>query len=195
MEKEQREKIFKLFEHFERLKSTPRTGFGYFGLKNAESVAEHSYMVSFITLILANLLKEQGEDIDVEKAISMAILHEAGEVLIGDLHKKARDYIGNDVVEKAEEDAAGDLFSLLPDQLKKKILDTYLEFNERSTKEALLVSSIDKFELLFYVYLLEKRGQGNLEDFFEHKGNMDMIKNAFVRSFMEDLLNLRKDEQ
>ncbi len=195
MDRKKIEKILDLFEHFERLKNTPRTGYTYFGIKHPESVAEHSYMVSFISMVLALLLKDEGMDIDVEKTLMMAILHESGEVLIGDLHRMARKYIGNETVEHAEEKAAEDLFSLLPDNVKKKITDVYLEFNRRESNEAVLVTSADKLELLFFAYLLEKWGHTNLEAFFEHRGNLDMIKNPLARNLVDVLFEKRRAER
>jgi len=195
MDRKRTEKILELFEHFERLKNTPRTGYTYFGIKHPESVAEHSYMVSFITLILALLLRDEGIDIDVEKTLMMAILHESGEVLIGDLHRMTRKYIGNEIVEHAEEKAANDLFSLLPDGVKEKITETYLEFNRRNSKEAVLVSSADKLELLLFAYLLEKWGHANLEAFFEHPGNLEMIKNPLARGLVEVLFDKRRGKR
>ncbi len=192
MDRKMAEKIIALFEHFERLKNTPRTGFTYYGIKNPESVAEHSYMVVLITLIIALLLEEEGEEIDIKKALVMSILHEAGEVFIGDLHKMTRRYIGNEKVEQAEEKAAFDLFSLLPDQIKAKLMDIYLEFNRRKSREAVLVSSADKLELLLFVYLLEKWGYSNLGDFFEHSGNLNMIKEPFMRFMVDVLLEKRE---
>jgi len=190
MDRKKIEKILDLFEHFERLKNTPRTGYTYFGIKHPESVAEHSYMVSFISMVLALLLKDEGMDIDVEKTLMMAILHESGEV-----HRMARKYIGNETVEHAEEKAAEDLFSLLPDNVKKKITDVYLEFNRRESNEAVLVTSADKLELLFFAYLLEKWGHTNLEAFFEHRGNLDMIKNPLARNLVDVLFEKRRAER
>lgn len=191
---EGKEKIIELFEHFERLKNTPRLGFTYFGIKHPESVAEHSFMVAFIALILALLHRENGKDIDVEKVLSMAILHEMGEVLIGDLHRMTRKYIGNEVVEDAEFKAARDLLSLLPDEINKKLENIYGEFMKKSSKEARVVLSADKLELLLYAYLLEKWGYGNLDNFFAYPGNKELIKDEYARELLQIIFEKRRNK-
>ncbi len=189
---EKMRKIVDLFEHLERLKNTPRSGFSYYGVKHPESVAEHSFMVVFISLILALLNKQDGEDIDVEKVLVMAVLHELGEVMIGDLHRMTRKYVGNEYVEKGEVKAAKDLLSLLPDKIKEELEGAYTEFMERRSKEAEIVLSADKLELLLYVYLLEKWGHGNLDAFFTHPGNRELIKNEPARKLLEIIMERRQ---
>ncbi len=195
METEEKKKIVNLLEHFERLKNTPRTGYTYYGIKHPESVAEHNFMVVLISLILAMLRRDRGESIDVEKVLKMAVLHEIGEVLIGDLHRMTRKYIGNELVEQAEERVADDLLSLLPQGIKKDLLDAYQEFNRRESKEALLVSSADKLELLLYVYLLEKWGYDNLDAFFTHSGNRDMVEDEMAISILDEIVRRRNEKR
>lgn len=195
MDKEREKGILTLFEQFERLKNTPRSGFSYFGVKYPESVAEHTFMVSLITLIIGLILKEKGEKIDLEKALTMAILHEAGEVFLGDLHKMTRKYIGDDIVERAEERAASDLFSLLPESVKSKVENIYHEFNQRKSKEAVLVSSSDKLELLLFSYLLEKWGHAKIDAFFKTSENLNMVKEPLTHRLLEIIIEQREKKQ
>ena len=189
---EKMEKIIELLEHIERLKNTPRLGFTYFGIKHPESVAEHSFMVVIISLILAHLRKKDGEDINIEKVLTMAALHELGEVLIGDLHRMTRLYIGNDIVEKAEIKAAKDLLSLLPEEVNKKLTEVYMDFVKKKNKEAEIALSADKLELLLYVYLLEKWGHRNLELFFDHPGNKELIKDRYALKLLDVIMERRR---
>ncbi len=189
---EKMEKIIELLENIERLKNTPRLGFTYFGIKHPESVAEHSFMVVIISLILAHLRKKDGEDINIEKVLTMAALHELGEVLIGDLHRMTRLYIGNDIVEKAEVKAARDLLSLLPEEVNRELTETYLDFVKKKSTEAEIVLSADKLELLLYVYLLEKWGHRNLELFFDHPGNKELIKDRYALKLLDAIMERRK---
>ena len=62
-----------------KLKETPRAGWINSGLKNVESVAAHSWGVSYLALIL------MPEEMDKERILSMAIFHDLGEAIIGDI--------------------------------------------------------------------------------------------------------------
>lgn len=73
-----------LFQSLSTLKQLPRTGWLLRGVPQPESVAAHSFGVSFWVLWLATRYKEQ-ESINLEKALSIAILHDLPEAQTGDL--------------------------------------------------------------------------------------------------------------
>jgi len=54
-----------------RLKEIKRTGWKLKGIKNPESVAEHSFMLALMALALAKPLK-----LDAGKCISLALVHD-----------------------------------------------------------------------------------------------------------------------
>ena len=56
------------------LKGLTRRGWLEAGIKNPESVAEHSYRTAVLAMILADL-----QGLDAEKAIRMALLHDMAE--------------------------------------------------------------------------------------------------------------------
>ena len=62
-----------------KLKEISRAGWINSGLKNVESVAAHSWGVSYLALIL------MPEELDKERILSMAIFHDLGEAIIGDI--------------------------------------------------------------------------------------------------------------
>lgn len=181
--------ILNFFEEVFRLKRTPRAGFWYYGVKDPESVAEHVFGVALITYISGKILKEQGENLNLERAIKMAIIHELGEALIGDIHLEARRYLGKSV-EAGERKAFEDMASTLPDSIKEELLDLYEEFDKGETIEAKLVRSADKVDLLIQAYVYEKTGQKNLESFFNEDKNFEFIKQ--VPFFAELIENLKQ---
>ena len=61
------------------LKAVPRTGWGRRGVQQPESVAAHSWGIA---LLVAGLLPE---DLDREKALLYAVLHDLAEVRVGDI--------------------------------------------------------------------------------------------------------------
>ncbi len=184
--------FFEFFEHIYRLKRTPRSGFWYYGIKEPETVAEHIFGVSTLTYIFGKLLNQRYNfQLDVEKALIMAIIHEIGEALIGDLHLESRQYLGK-CVEDAERRAVEDMTGMLPGEIKEEILSLYNEFEKGETPEAIFVRSMDKVDLLIQAFIYEKSGYGNLEKFFEEKKNYEFIdKIPEIRDFMQKIKEKR----
>src|SRR3990167_1482300 len=70
------------FHQLDKLRDVPR--FSTYPLYK-ENVAEHSYYVALITMVIARQLKAQGVDIDTGKALSFALMHDAEESITGDV--------------------------------------------------------------------------------------------------------------
>ncbi|WP_457743107.1 HD domain-containing protein, partial [Thermococcus sp.] len=75
------------------LKRLPRTGWLLRGVPNPESIADHSFRVALITLFLADELKARGVEVNTEKALKIALLHDIGETRITDIPKSAQYYL------------------------------------------------------------------------------------------------------
>ena len=61
-------------------KQIVRTGWAMMGIPNPESVAEHSFQLCVMAMVFADQL-----GVDREKLIKMAIIHDLGEILTGDI--------------------------------------------------------------------------------------------------------------
>lgn len=72
-----------------KLKNIPRSGWIVYGVQpiQTESVASHTFMTSFWTMIFADMFKLEGLKVDVEKTIKMALLHDLAGVLTFDISK------------------------------------------------------------------------------------------------------------
>ncbi len=126
--------VLKLIEEVERLKFTLRSGWMYYGIKDPESVAEHSFMVSFLSLIIGLMLIKRNEDVDLKKILIMSLIHELGEVKVGDIHLVAKQYLGLENVDRAERNATFDLLNNLAFDELKEIYEEFLK--ERYTKSS-----------------------------------------------------------
>jgi len=114
-----------------------------------ENDAEHSWTIS----IMALLLKEYSNiNINIEKVISMLLIHDIVEIDTGDtfLYSDKRDTIHTD--EKA---AAERIFGLLDKEQKEYFLNIWNEFEERKTNEAKFAAIFDRLEPLLQNYILE----------------------------------------
>jgi putative hydrolase of HD superfamily len=123
----------------EKLKDEPRRGWKLKArVKHPESVAEHTYGVAILAMLLAD---ERG--LDAEKCMKMALLHDLSEVITGDMMP------GENSNKRVEEDrAARKLLKKLPHNISKRYLEIWNEFKSGKSKEAKLVHEIDKLEMV-----------------------------------------------
>ena len=127
-----------------------------------ENIAEHSYQVAVIAhgLALAGQ-KYYDKAVDIQKVVLLALYHDAGEVIIGDLPTPVK-YFNPDIKTsygKIEDVAKSKLLSFLPDELSDEY--SSLLFAEEDPYEARLVKAADK--LSAYVKCLEELAAGNRE--------------------------------
>jgi putative hydrolase of HD superfamily len=75
--------IIEAYFEFVQLKQLYRQGWLHKGisLQNCETVAEHSFCVALLALILAD---EYSVELDTAKVIRMALIHDLGEIYAGD---------------------------------------------------------------------------------------------------------------
>ena len=131
------------------LKKLPRSGWKIkLGLTNSESVAEHSYMMSVMAMVLSDL-----KNLDTEKIIKMTILHDWAESKIGDFMPEE---IGYDKKSELETYAMMEILETLPAQIKAQYETLWNEFLVRETTEARLVHELDKLEMALQGKIYEK---------------------------------------
>jgi len=131
------------------LKNLPRSGWKIkVGLENSESVAEHSYMMSVMAMVLSDL-----KNLDSTKVIKMSILHDWAESKIGDFMP---DEIGYDKKSELEKYAMIEILESLPQQLQSDYQKIWDEFLVRDTPEARLVHELDKLEMALQAKIYEK---------------------------------------
>ncbi|HIP75362.1 MAG TPA: HD family hydrolase [Thermococcus paralvinellae] len=154
--------MIRLFLEVGNLKRLPRMGWLLRGVPNPESVADHSFRVAFITLLLADELKKRSVEIDVEKALKIALLHDLGESKITDLPLEAQRYIDK---KKAEKKAVMELLLEVGNK-SLEYFKLFEEYEEESSLEGRLVRFADKLEMVLQAYEYEKAGFSNLEEFW-----------------------------
>lgn len=120
----------------EKLKCNTRHSFTSSGRR--ESVAEHSWQLA----LLAFLVKNEFPGVDINKVILMALVHDLGEVVTGDIPSF-------DKTQEDEEREYKSLFKLLdplPQELKTTIGNLIVEMEDMETLEAKLIRGLDKME-------------------------------------------------
>ena len=105
-----------------------------------ESVAEHSWRIS----LMAMLLTKEFPEADMDKVIRMCLIHDLGEAFTGDIpafEKTERD-------SEKEADVLDEWVKTLPEPFDKEMAELYREMEEQQTLEARIYKALDKLEAL-----------------------------------------------
>jgi 5'-deoxynucleotidase YfbR-like HD superfamily hydrolase len=157
------EKIIDFLMKIGKLKKMRRTGWVEAGIRDAESVAEHTFRTAVITMILADLY-----GLDAGKALKMAILHDLSEIETGDLTPRNKIKLG-DGFAQIEISAIKKALSKLPSELRTNYFSLIMEYFSASSHEAKLVRQADKMEMILQAFEYEKSQSysGELDRFWE----------------------------
>ncbi len=157
--------FFEAITALEGLKKRARAGWVKRGVKNAESVADHSWRAGLMAYMLAP------EGYDKDKMLKMGLIHDATEIFGEDYTPV--DGIAKEEKEKKERETAENYFKLLPKNLQKEFRGLWEEFEERKTKEAQFVKQIEILEMLFQAleYETEENFKQDLTEWLEYEKN------------------------
>ena len=145
-----------------------------------ESVADHSYSVSAMSMILSDL-----EGLNTEKIIKMAVLHDLSESIIGDIIPGK---ITNDEKVTKENHAMKKILSDLPDKITEQYLEIWNEYQNNSSQESNLLHDIDKLEMAFQAKFYQENGvsKDKILTFF-NTANTE-IKNKNLRNILSNII-------
>jgi len=150
----------------QRLKRLDRTGWSLRGLPNGtESVAAHSFGVSVTAMLLADELAGKGVELNLDRLLRMALLHDWAEARVGDMPRTGTAYFGAEARKKAEGAAFADIVSSLGGG--NQYQELYHEYESRLSLEARLVKASDVIDLLIQVLALERSGARGLDEFWQ----------------------------
>jgi putative hydrolase of HD superfamily len=142
------------------LKDIKRKGWAESGVKAPESVADHTCGVA-LCVLFASLTRE---DIDRSKALTMALIHDLAEVVVGDI--TPADKVRKEDKLAREEKALKALFSSLHEYDMYALIAIWKELQEGETEEAKLVLNADVFERTLQAKVYKDRGE-KVERFFD----------------------------
>jgi putative hydrolase of HD superfamily len=179
----------------QRLKRLERTGWTLRGLPNGtESVAAHSFGVGVTAMILADKIKTRGLDLDLERVLKMALLHDWAETRVGDMPRTATNYFGADIRKAAETRAFADVVANL-DGTQFNYKEIYHDYEQRESLEARLVKAADVIDLLLQAYTLERAGAKGLDEFWDvaEKADFNLPPVAYevAKELLQSLLDAR----
>lgn len=154
--------ILDFFKTAANLKKISRQGWvDKLSITDPESVADHSYSMSIMCMVISDL-----GNYDTEKILKMALLHDLAESKIGDYTPKQ---ISKEEKTEIENNAFIEIIEKLPDSIKSQYLEIWQEYQENNSPESKLVHQIDRLEMALQAKLYQKEGhpKEKLESFFE----------------------------
>lgn len=169
-----------------RLKDTPRTGWIDNGVPNPESVSDHMYRMSLMCMMCPD------NTLDHTRMIKMALCHDTGESVIGDISPKMN--VPKDVKAKQELEAVEGLSSLVSsapgcELFGAELLELFKEYEAQETKEAQFVRDMDLLEMIVQAHGYEALNPGkDLSTFFK---SGEKIKHPWARAIFETLAETR----
>lgn len=147
-----------------------------------ETVSDHVYS----TMKLAHAInKHYNLDVDIDKVLKMLLVHEFGEILIGDI--TPFDNVTVEEKESIEHIAFKNVVSMLSD--KKELYSLMKEFDEHNTKESKFAYMCDKLEAQLQAKVYFDRGL--FKELNEYTDNIvltspkiqELIKNGAVNAY------------
>ncbi|MBI2617597.1 HD domain-containing protein [Candidatus Gottesmanbacteria bacterium] len=160
---------------FEALSLTrlQRTGWQILG-DGKESLADHTFMVCMISLVLAD--KERANR---EKVLLLALFHDFSETRIGDVYKLSDLYIHADS-KKALTDAVGNI------SFRQTIVTLLKDFEKKGSIESKVVHDADVLALCLYLKTLVEKGNTHAKEWLD--GNSERLRLASSKKFYRDIM-------
>lgn len=122
------------------LKRLRRAGWWHVGVRDPESVAEHSLRVAQLASVIA-----AQEGADPSHAAHLAIWHDSQETRTGDIPHTAKPYMSS----VDNEAVTGDQVAKMPESIRKTVQQAVAEYEAQVTAEARCARDADKLECLF----------------------------------------------
>ena len=137
-------KVLLFLEKAEKLKREMRHS--WLSDKRQESVAEHTWRMSLMAVLLRDKLDVE---VNLEKVLKMIIIHDLVEIEAGDV--SALDVLRNPAIKKNKVErellAIENIRLELGETIGKEIYDLWHEFEEKKTLEAKFSNALDKLEV------------------------------------------------
>ena len=173
--------ILDFFKTAVNLKKISRQGWiNKLSLKHPESVADHSYSMAIMGMVISDL-----ENYNSEKMLKMILLHDLAESKIGDY---TPNQISKENKIKIENNAYDEIINTLPDAIKLQYGKIWEEYQKQESPESKIVHQIDKLEMVLQAKMYQKEGSPKeaIECFF--KSVDDEITHPKLKAILNQIL-------
>ncbi|WP_205326203.1 HD family hydrolase [Glycomyces sp. YM15] len=159
------------------LKRARRSGWWVAGVRDPESIAEHSWRAAMTGMVIASL-----EGADPARTAMLLVLHDTPETRIGDIPKLGRDYLT--AADAAA--VAADQTAECPDRVKTTIRDAIAEFETGETPEAICARDADKLECLIQAVEYRHQGVATVQPWID--SNLAALRTETARNLAQEVL-------
>jgi putative hydrolase of HD superfamily len=163
------------------LQDLPRTGWIQHGIAEPESIAGHVLGTCELVLALGPRVEPP---LDSERALALALVHDAPEALLGDLPRTASELLPEGAKRTAEERAARRLLG----PLSELALARYEEQARGQTREARFVRVCDRLQLGLRLLGYRRAGRAGLQEFEAALRGLDCSEFAPARELQAELV-------
>ena len=170
--------LLDFFKNASNLKNISRQGWiDELSIKHPESVADHSYSMAIMAMIISDL-----DNYNSEKILKMVLLHDLTESKIGDFTPNK---ISKNEKEKLENNAFNEIIEQLPNSIKSEYDKIWKEYQNNSSLEAQIVHQIDRLEMALQAKIYQKSGSSK-EDIATF---LETAKSDITHPKLKDILN------
>ena len=160
------------------------------GIKDPESVAEHSFRVSVIAMVLSDKIEY---NVDKEKLVKMAIIHDIGEIVTGDIVVQRGEVIDLKLRDEKEIREMKGIKEIFDEIMEGNMYaEIFNEMIERKSGEAKVFWQFDKLEMAITSLEYEIEQGKNLEEFFLDASTH--IREPLLKKILNEIIESRPKE-
>ncbi|MCK2243729.1 MULTISPECIES: HD family hydrolase [unclassified Crossiella] len=165
------------------LKRAVRSGWWVAGIKQPETIAEHSFRTALIGAVLAMM-----EGADPAKVALMGVFHDTQETRIGDIPHVGRRYL----TAVSNEKVTADQLAAAHPAVRSGIQQIVEEYESGDSVEVLIAHDADKLECLIQAIEYSQQGHQNVEGWI--KASLTSLKTTSAQQLAQAALHMSSTE-
>ncbi len=160
------------------LKRYKRTGWLVAGVRDPESIADHSFRTAIIASVITAL-----EGGNPERAAFMSLFHDTQETRVTDIP-----YIGKRYLKAApNEEVTADQMRGVPEPVAEMVSGAVGEYEEKTSLEAVCARDADKLECLIQAIEYREQGHQNVQPWID--SSLAALKTASAKRLADEALS------
>lgn len=174
------EQVLHTLDALDPLGDLPRTGWLLRGINPCESIAAHTQQVALLVAMLVDLCRAQGMTVDGERALRMALVHDAPEARLGDVPMPVKTPAVDAALHEVERTIAHAV-------LTPALIEDWEVSEAGETLESKLVKAADKIQMLHKLSVYESQGRKHplIETMWQNAANLRALEIGPVRAVYE----------
>uniref|UniRef100_A0A1E1X132 5'-deoxynucleotidase HDDC2 n=1 Tax=Amblyomma aureolatum TaxID=187763 RepID=A0A1E1X132_9ACAR len=169
-----------------KLKGIRRTGWVLRDVPDPERVSGHMYRMSVMAMMLGN---DPDAGVNKDKCIRMALVHDMGECIVGDITPMCG--VSKEEKFRRESEAMNCLAKLVDNVSAAEFKSLWEEYEAQNSPESKVVKDLDMFDMILqaHEYEVEMQDPGRLQEFFDSTNGR--FQHRIVKQWTEELYKLR----